>query len=137
MVLICGSLSGQAQQPVTSDTLPAVIKGHFIDDYGIRYHITDSVWMQLPNSKYHIISYNPSQKYILARNDDKNSTDAGLFTRIDVVEFDNMPPFLWGFCLAVYNATSLANAMDGEKTDRTQPKKGCNGFPFSRMKRTK
>ena len=119
----------------TGTTLPALLKGNFVDDYNIQYQLTDSLWTQLPNVKYHIISIDTSAQYLLARNATTNPSEAGLFTRIDYMTFSNMEPFHWGFCLTVYNATTIAEAQTKAKADRLDPKKGCNGYPFSRMKR--
>lgn len=119
-----------------TDTIPSMVKGNFMDDYQIRYHVTDTVWTQLPDVKYHIISWNTKEQYLLARNDDKNPSEAGLYTRIDYMQFNNMAPFLWGFCLTTFDAKTVEEAQTKAKADRGNPKKGCNGYPFSRMKRT-
>lgn len=117
------------------DSIPAFMQGNFIDDYSIRYNITDSLWTQKPGIKYHIIKWNVKEKYLIAKNDDKNPSEAGLYSRIDYMPFSNMQPFTWGFCLTVYNAKTDSIAEFSTKADRENPKKGCVGFPFSRMKR--
>jgi len=131
-LLICGFY---VQAAVKQDTVPSMLKGKFTDDYGIRYMVTDTLWTQLPNVKYHIISWNVKEQYLLARNDHTNPSEPGLYTRIDFMHFSNMEPFLWGFCLTTYDATSVEEAETKAKADRAIPKKGCNGYPFSRMKR--
>lgn len=114
---------------------PEMLKGNFMDDYKITYTINDTLWTQKPNAKYHIIKWNEKEQYLIARNDKNNSTDGGLYTRIDYMTFENMSPFLWGFCLSAYNASIEAEAEAVKIADRANPRKGCNGFPFSRMKR--
>ena len=109
--------------------------GNFTDDYSIRYIITDSLFMQLPNNRYHIIKWNATEKYILAKNHSWNISDKDLYTRIDYMEFENMTPYLWGFCYTVYNAPNSKAAEQAMSADRKNPKKGCNGYPFSRMRR--
>jgi len=136
LFILAGILDSLANRVISADTVPSMLKGHFADDYEIRYSITDSLWTQLPNVKYHIISWDTAAQYLLARNDDKNPSEPGLYTRIDYMFFNNMNPFLWGFCLITYDATSLEEAKSKENADRTNPRKGCNGYPFSRMKRT-
>jgi len=116
------------------ESLPTFIKGKFIDDYGIQYTISDSLWTQHPNANYHIIRCNEKEKYLILRNDDKNPSDPGLYSRIDFMPFEGMDPWKWGFCLSVYNAKSDSSAEKGYKADKLNPRKGCNGFPFSRMK---
>jgi hypothetical protein len=49
--------------------------------------------------------------------------------------FSNMAPFSWGFCLTKYNAKSIEIAEATIPADRTNPRKGCAGYPFSRMKK--
>lgn len=130
----CSDHSTTVTKPVI-DTAPSIIKGNFTDDYGIKYFVSDTVWAQLPGIKYHILKWNIKEQYCIARNDEKNPSEPGLYTRIDYMMFNNMEPFLWGFCLSVYNAPNDSVAENTYKADRANPKKGCNGFPFSRMKR--
>lgn len=114
---------------------PAMFKGNFVDDYGIRYTVNDTLFMQLPRTKYHIIKWNVKDQYIVARNDGQNPGEGGLYTRIDYMQFSNMEPWKWGFCLSVYDAKTDQIAETTAKADRQNPMKGCNGYPFSRMKR--
>ncbi|MBW0177792.1 hypothetical protein [Sediminibacterium sp.] len=120
-----------------TDTIPVTMPAIVSDDYGIRYTISDSLWIQHPSSRYHILRWDKEKQYIIAKNDAQNKSDAGLYTRIDYMKFAGMEPYTWGFCLSVYNAVSDSIAEFGpNKTDRSNPRKGCNGFPFSRMKKS-
>ena len=126
---------GKAQvKPAPADNVLAMFMGNFTDDYGIRYTITDKVWQQLPRTKFHIIKWDVVQQFILAKNDSANPGEGGLYTRIDYMRFNNMEPWKWGFCLTVYDAKTEAAALAITAADRANPRKGCNGFPFSRMK---
>ncbi|TMI62794.1 MAG: hypothetical protein E6H07_15415 [Bacteroidetes bacterium] len=116
-------------------SLPAFLKGTFGDDYGEQYTINDTIWLQQPSLKYHIIICDTTEQYILVQNDKTNKTNGGLFTRIDYMNFTGMEPYHWGFCLTIYNANTLETAKATIIADRKNPKIGCNGFPFSRMKR--
>ena len=116
------------------DTIPTFLLGNFTDDYDIRYTITDSLWTQHKGINYHIIEWNAKEQYIIAHNDNNNPSEKGLYTRIDYMTFQNMAPFLWGFCLTVYDAKTKEEAVTKAKADRQNPKKGCGGYPFSRMK---
>jgi hypothetical protein len=101
-----------------------------------HYNISDTLWFQLPSAKYHIIRWNTKEQYVIARNGTGNPGDGGLYTRIDYMPFKNMEPFLWGFCLSNFNAQSDSLAeFSPTRTDRLNPRKGCNGYPFSRMKK--
>lgn len=125
-------LSAQSAKP----QIPAFVIGNFMDDYKITYTISDPLWVQHPNAKYHIIKWNPEKQYLIAKNDTGNKTDGNKYTRIDYMTFNGMEPFLWGFCLTAYDAATDQIAEETAAADRENPKKGCNGYPFSRMKRT-
>ncbi len=120
---------------LVTDSIPAHVLGNFMDDYGIRYTVTDTLWTQHSGINYHIIKWNIKEQYLIARNDKNNPSEAGLYTRIDYMSFEKMEPFLWGFCLTVYNAATDTEAETKIQADRQNPKKGCAGYPFSRMKR--
>lgn len=117
-----------------NDNIPEFMQGKFKDDYGIKYEINDTLWFQLPKSKFRIIKWNLKEQYLVARNGDGNPGDGGLYTRIDFMEFKNMSPWKWGYCLTAYDAPTDIAAEAMAKADRKHPKTGCNGFPFSRMK---
>lgn len=54
---------GQAQtQPALSVKPPDYMLGTFEDDYQIRYKITDTLWLQLSNTRFHIIKWNLEKK---------------------------------------------------------------------------
>lgn len=113
---------------------PEFVIGNFQDDYGIQYQISKDTWVQQPNSIFHIDKWDPEEQYLIARNDSENPSDAGQYSRIDWIVLENMHPYTWGFCITSYNAESLEEAKNISPPDRKHPKKGCNGFPFSRMK---
>ena len=115
--------------------IPSELLGNFKDDYDESYNISDSLWIQKPNAKYHLLKYDSKGNYFIAKNDDKNSSDAGMYSRIDITYFSNMEPWRWGFCLTAYKAKTFREAEATAAADRNNPKKGCSGFPFSRMKR--
>ena len=117
-----------------SDSTPTHLKGRFKDDYGITYTINDTLWTQGKSSKYHILRWNIANQYLVAKNDTANPSDKGLYTRIDYMDFTGMEPFKWGFCLTAYDALSDSAAEATAAADRKNPRKGCNGYPFSRMK---
>jgi hypothetical protein len=121
---------------ITNSKAPAFALGTFTDDYKITYTINDTLWIQNPNIKYHIIKWNPEKQYLVAKNDAGNPTDKNKYTRIDYMTFTGMEPFLWGFCLTAYDAETDKIAEETANADRQNPKKVCNGYPFSRMKKT-
>lgn len=116
-------------------SVPADLLGDFKDDYDIRYTINESLWIQHPNIKYHLLKYDTAGQYFIAKNASTNPSEAGLFTRIDVMRFNNMEPWSWGFCLTAYKAKTFEEAIANQSADRNNPKKGCGGYPFSRMKK--
>lgn len=136
-LLLALAVTVNRAQTKTSTQIPAHMAGSFADDYGIRYTINDTLWLQLPRTRFHIIRWNLAQQYLIARNDAGNPGDSGLYTRIDFMRFNDMEPWRWGYCLTAYNAKSDTEAEATAAADRQNPKKGCNGFPFSRMKAVK
>lgn len=114
---------------------PSFLQGEFEDDYGIKYSIDQNEWLQLPHAQYHILKWAISDQYLIARNDEANPGEAGLWTRIDWVEFSEMPPFEWGFCVSAYDASSAEAAKAVDIVKRDAPRTGCNGHPFSQMRR--
>lgn len=131
----CKSSMSAGLSRVVEVSIPGLLKGDFIDDYGVQYRIDDSVWVQFPQTRYHILMADTVAQYLIARNDKGNPDDQELYTRIDYMMFDNMRPFLWGFCLTEYKAKSMEEAINKAAADRQNPREGCNGFPFSRMKK--
>lgn len=115
-------------------TAPNFLKGDFVDDYGIKYSINDSLWVQHPGIKYHIVKWNTNEQYVIAKNGNGHKADENKYTRIDFMTFEGMAPWQWGFCLTAYKAQTDAEAEQTAASDRQNPKKGCNGYPFSRMK---
>jgi hypothetical protein len=109
--------------------------GNYIDDYGIAYSLSDSMFVQEQKTKYRLVKWNAEEQYFIAQNAATNKSEPNLFTRIDYMPFINMAPFTWGFCLTTYNAKSIKAAEAATAADRANPRKGCGGYPFSRMKR--
>ena len=114
---------------------PAALIGNFDDDYGAHFSLSDSVFFQRPRNRFHIVRWDKQQQFFVARNDSLNGSDANRWTRVDWVMLDAMAPYSWGFCLSVYNATTRAIAESTTVAHRDTPRTGCNGFPFTRMKR--
>ena len=109
--------------------------GEWEDDYGIQYRISETLWDQNPGGQYLISKWDAEQGFLIAQNDSTNSEDAGLWTRIDWVPLEGMAPYEWAFCLSAYRENSAESAEVIRIADRSNPRVGCNGFPFSRMKR--
>lgn len=131
LVFLTLAFSLKAQQAKAPD----YALGSFTDDYGIKYTINDSLWIQHPGTKYHVLRWNTEKQYLIVKNDKANVADTNLYTRIDYMTFADMQPWEWGFCLTVYKAETDEIAEKTASADRQNPKAGCNGYPFSRMKK--
>lgn len=114
---------------------PSGLTGSFIDDYDITYTITDSMFIQSPGIRYHIIRWDTTAQFFIAYKKNPKNADSLLYTRIDYMRFTGMQPWLWGYCFTSYTAKNETEAINHPAADRQNPRKGCNGFPFSRMKR--
>ena len=117
-----------------SSPVPDLLRGSFVDDYQVPHVINDTMWSLGSRDRYHIVASNDSARYLIARNDAGNTSDAGKWTRIDWMVLP-MPPYEWAFCLIEYKAETRAEALANVRADREHPRTGCNGFPFSRMRR--
>ncbi|MGO4550723.1 hypothetical protein AB4059_06435 [Lysobacter sp. 2RAF19] len=134
LLALCGCVS-RGEALGTGNAPPQMLVGDFVDDYGITYRISAQDWHQRPGTHYRVVAWHPDARYLVAQNDAGNASDAGLWTRIDWVALPGMPPYAWGFCLSAYNAPTQADAERTTVARRDAPKTGCNGFPFSRMRR--
>ena len=114
---------------------PPALLGEFGDDYGDEFTVTPTLWTHHPQSRYHIVRWNPADQYLIARNDSTNPSARGKWTRIDWVLLPGMAPYTWGFCYSAYAAPTADSAEATHAVNRETPKTGCNGHPFSRMKR--
>ena len=129
----CFTKASTGQQTLTQ--IPPTILGNFTDDYGGNYFISNNLWKHGEKNRYHLLQYNPTEQYLIAKNDSANPSDGGMYTRIDIVFFENMEPWQWGYCLTAYKAPTFQEALQTKAADKSNPRKGCNGFPFSRMKK--
>ncbi len=121
------------EQPARSAT-PKWLMGAFVDDYNGAYRIDESTWRHGERMVYHIVAWHPDSQFLIARNADTNPSDGGRWTRIDWMPLDRMAPYTWAYCLSAWKATSRGEAEAATIADRRQPRSGCNGFPFSRMR---
>ena len=114
--------------------VPDLLRGSFVDDYQVTHVITDTSWALGSRDRYQIIESNDSARSLIAQNGSGNTSDPGKWTRIDWMVLP-MPPYEWAFCLIEYKAESRNLAEANSSADRDHPRTGCNGFPFSRMRR--
>lgn len=119
-----------------NDSLPTFLIGKFEDDYGVNYQIDQQVFRLLPNDKFHIISVNKAEGFLILQNDSLNTYAPSLFTRIDYQKLEDMKPYEWAFCFSSFKEASIKNATNRVNTQKTDLMTGCNGFPFSRMKKS-
>ena len=130
LLLLLGLLIQPAAAPI-----PDLLRGRFVDDYGIVHVITNSSWSLGSRDRYHIVASHDSARYLIAWNDSANAADPGKWTRIDWIPLTGMPPYEWAFCFTLYNANTRAQAEAAPPADSAHPRTGCNGFPYSRMSR--
>jgi hypothetical protein len=131
----CSSSKEVGKQNPEGLRIDSRLIGQFEDDYGIRYSISEQIWQQHPGSIYHIEYWDSDDQYVIAQNDEITSANPGKWTRIDWTPLENMAPYEWGFCLTVYDAPTATAAAAVIPALSDTPLTGCNGFPFSRMKR--
>lgn len=136
LILFIIALSSCSTTKKENESPPVFLVGNFQDDYEVSYSISDSLFEMEDHTKLHILRWNLEEQYFVGQNDSLNPYDPLLYTRIDWMEFEDMAPFEWGFCMSAYNSISLDSAIAVTTANRKTPKTGCGGYPFSRMKRT-
>jgi hypothetical protein len=114
---------------------PAMLLGAFTDDYGYQYRITRESFEMLPRTRYHIVEWDPARQYLIARADSTAARPSGLWLRIDWMELPAMAPYTWAYCFTAYDAPTADSARETHSANRSAPRTGCGGHPFSRMKR--
>ena len=125
--------SSAAATEATVGDAPDGLLGEFQDDYGNRYEISPTMWVQMPHGRFHIRAWQPGERYLIARTDSGNAHAPGMWTRIDWAELSDMAPYEWAYCLSEYQAASRKEAERSETAVRDSLRTGCNGHPFSRM----
>ncbi|MCZ6706250.1 MAG: hypothetical protein O6942_10155 [Bacteroidetes bacterium] len=109
--------------------------GEFVDDYDIHYSISEEEWRQHPESRYRVLQWQADAQYMIAQNGTGNPSDPKLWTRIDWIELSEMAPYEWAFCISAYAAATAVEAEATAIAQRENPRTGCNGHPFSRMRK--
>ncbi len=132
--LVAWTCTGNSPQP-NEEAPPTLMLGEFVDDYGTLYTIQADQWIQHPNARYHLRAWHTRDQFVVAQNDSGNPSDGSLWTRIDWIVFDDPHEYEWAFCYVAYQAQTQEDALAVGSTQRDTPRTGCNGFPFSRMKR--
>ena len=131
MIIIFGCKTGKM-----AILIEPYLTGEFQDDYNYNYTITHDKWMMKPDLEYEILKWNTENKYIITVNKDV-ATSTNKYSRIDYVILDNMEPYTWCYCISAYDQESWEKAAAVLIADTNDLRKGCNGFPFSRMKKLK
>ncbi len=122
-------------KPTVATKPPMFLIGAFTDDYGNSYQIDSASWTQLPHGRFNVLYWNTDSSYLIAKNDSSNTFAPGLYTRIDWVALKDMSPWKWAYCLSAYQARSKAEAESTSVAIKANPRNGCNGYPFSRMRK--
>ena len=138
VVALVGSLGCVAETPTPDDAPdapPALLVGQFVDDYDTPHLIDDTLWRHGAANRYRIREWHADAEYLLAVNDSTNPHDGGLWTRIDWTRLADSAGWSWGFCIAAWDAPTRAAAESASVSDRATPRTGCNGYPFTRMRR--
>lgn len=132
---VCVSSCATQKPAGSQDGIPVLVAGEFVDDYDMRYTIDERVWLQQPRSRFEVIEWHPGEQFLIARNGRENPSEPGLYSRIDWMELEGHAPYEWAFCYTTYDARSAGDALTATPPNRSTPRTGCNGYPFSRMRR--
>jgi hypothetical protein len=131
-LLLTGSAAGLLTSQQAAPPFPT---GAFEDDYGGRHTVSAAEWRQGSVARYRIVKWDSARRYLIAQNDSANGSEPGRWTRIDWVTLEGMAPWEWAFCFSAYNAPTADSAERALVARPDTPRTGCNGFPYSRLKR--
>ncbi|MEO8477990.1 MAG: hypothetical protein ABI542_00045 [Gemmatimonadota bacterium] len=137
VIIGLGALVAAACHRDVQLTAPSILRGGFVDDYGTRHQIDDSLWRHGTANRYRVTEWNATSRFLIARNDSANVADAGRYDRIDWVLLSGEDGWSWAFCLVTWNAPSEAAARAATGADTAHPRTGCSGYPFTRMRRSR
>lgn len=110
--------------------------GEYEDDYGYEYVISARTWTGPGASTYRIVEWNGVEQFLIAAQQPTSTATSSqpvTWVRLDWMPFEDMPPYTWGYCMGTYDAPTPQAARSGHPPDRSKPRTGCNGFPFTRM----
>jgi len=136
--LACFLAGGLLVVDSIAQSAPSFLNGEFEDDYGIRYEINDDSWFQMPEARYRVDEWVPEDQYALLEGEPDittESTASRMWLRIDWILLEDMAPYEWAFCITTWDALTKEEARSNNVADRSEPRTGCGGHPFSRMKR--
>ena len=131
IVVAAGCSLPFTRTPAAPDPL---VLGAFTDDYNASHAVSATEWRHGSRARYRIVKWNTAGQYFIAQNDTANPGDGGLWSRVDWLRLEGMPPWTWGYCLTAYKAPTADSAEATRIANRSTPRTGCNGFPFTRMR---
>jgi hypothetical protein len=102
--------------------------GNFIDNWGTELNITPNYISDSYGDFWHIT--NTGADFMIALNDSDNSSDPGLWSRIDVTADDLGS---WYYCASTYDADTEAAALAATPADGGDLNAGCGGFSWSEL----
>ena len=134
VLLTCPTIIGCAPISPRTERPAALVIGDYVDDYNTNHTLTSKEWRHGSRARYHIVKWNDTAQYFIARNDSSNPGDAGLWSRVDWVRLDGMAPWTWAYCMSAFKAPTADSAESTRGANRSTPRTGCSGFPFTRMR---
>lgn len=137
LVMMVASCAGRSSgRSAAVAPAQAELLGTFVDDYQGTYSISPTLWQHGARLSYDIVAWHTDSQFLIARNAATNPREQGLWTRIDWMRLEGMAPYDWAYCLSAYKAPTRDSALATRVARRDTPRTGCNGFPFSRMRRS-
>jgi len=116
--------------------IPTALRGTFIDDYGTRHTIDDSLWVHGSVNRYHLVEWHPGAHSVITRSGPADAAAGGGFGRIDWLTLAGTDGWEWAFCIVAWDVPSVAAARAVTVADTSHPRSGCGGYPFTRMRRS-
>jgi hypothetical protein len=128
-----GDADADADADTDADTDPIEIVGEYDDSWGMGHVITENDWTMSgfgDDSLFHFDSWDNEANQVVAVNDEANSYNPGLFSRMDWTEHQGE---LW-YCQAVFDAETVQDAWQVPASDPADPSaSGCGGYSWSQL----
>jgi hypothetical protein len=115
----------------TGDPEPLAIVGDYVDDFMTEHSISEELWTfagESYSASFSIAEYDNEQRWLVARNDDGNDFNPGLWSRFD---WAWAADDLW-YCQSVFDGETVDDALAGG-ADAEDLMMGCGGFAWTML----
>ncbi len=111
------------------DNPQLAIEGDWEDVFGDFHSITQQTWTN-PTGTFHVVEFDNDVGWVITRNDDQNSFNAGKYSKFEWLEDSQGQSF---FCQSVFESVTEEGTMD-TSANRDDLEIGCRGMGWKRYR---